>query len=243
MPDYQAIARQADRLRTELKLEHEPIRDIVAVLRQLGLKVVLKRLGRGPDGMYVRRGDVGFVLLNSTPYFPRVRFTAAHECGHHLLGHRVAVDENVFGKSRKDPQEQAANSFAAAFLVPEAALSARLPSTGFIQPGWVYDLATEFGVSYETVVFRLHNAQLLKGGYHQRNALMAKKITVVAESLDMSAPPDRTVLPPEYVRRAIGAYLDGGITLDRLAELIETDASELDRRFSEGAVEHDDETA
>jgi Zn-dependent peptidase ImmA (M78 family) len=243
VPNYAEIERQADGLRQQLKLGYGPIPDTSSLLRQLGIKLVLKRLGvRGPDGMYVRRGAVGFVLLNSSRYLPRLRFTSAHESGHHVLGHQVAVDQNIWGESRTDPQEQAANSFAAALLVPKRALEDRKAEYPRIDAVWVFDFATEFGVSYETVVYRLHNCGLLSG-YQHRDALKSERIAVVPESLEMAAPPERTVLPTEYVRWAVAAYLDGKITLERLAELIEVDAEELDRQFSEGAVEHDDETA
>ncbi len=58
--------------------------------------------------------------LNTSKYLPRFRFTAAHEAAHHVFGHQVAVDQDV-GQTGGDPQERAANSFAAAFLVLEKA--------------------------------------------------------------------------------------------------------------------------
>lgn len=233
MINYGHIARQADELRDRLELPPGPIPDIIGVLRQLGLKVVLRHLGRhGPDGMYVRRQGVGFVLLNSSKYVPRFRFTAAHEAAHHALGHDVAVDQDVT-KTDGDPQERAANSFAAALLMPEPALRERTPPRRAVTPEWVLDTATEFGVSYEALVYRLHNCGLLYGGAQRRDALLADKIGVLPESLEMPAPPASTAFPTEYVRRAMRAYTDGAITLERLAELIEADADALERLFTE----------
>lgn len=191
--------------------------------------------------MYVRRRDVGFVLLNTSKYLPRFRFTAAHEAAHHVLGHQVAVDQDV-GQTGGDPQEQAANSFAAAFLVPEKALRERAEQTPKITPVWVFEVATEFGVSYDTLVYRLHNCGLLRGGYEQRDALRASRIGVVEEALDMPALPERTVFPRDYVRRAVAAYVRGDITLERLAELLEVDPQELARASDESVAGDGDET-
>ncbi|MEK6191360.1 MAG: ImmA/IrrE family metallo-endopeptidase [Chloroflexota bacterium] len=232
MLNYGHIARQADELRERLRVPDGPIPDIVGLLRQMGLKVVLKHLGRqGPDGMYIRRQDLGFVLLNGSKYLPRFRFTAAHEAGHHALGHSVAVDQDVT-KTGGDPQERAANSFAAALLMPESALRERTPPRRHVTPEWVLDTATEFGVSYEALVYRLHNCSLLYGGARRRDVLLDDKIGVLPESLEMPAPPAITAFPVEYVRRAVKAYSDGAITLERLAELIETDPGALERLFT-----------
>jgi Zn-dependent peptidase ImmA (M78 family) len=237
--NYAHIAHEADQLRNRLNLPAGPIPDIVAVLRQLGLKVVLRHFGvQGPDGLYVRRQELGFVLLNSSKYLPRFRFTAAHEAGHHVLGHRVAVDQDV-SKTGGDPQEKAANSFAAALLMPEQALKERTAGRRTVAPEWVLDTATEFGVSYDALVYRLHNCGLLNGGAQRRDALLANKVGVLAESLEMPAPPAQTVLPTEYVRSAMRAYTEDAITLERLAELIEADPQALERLFTDRSAGDD----
>ena len=78
----------------------------------------------------------GRILANTTKGLRRVRFTIAHELGHFLLEHHVpaGVHEGGFmcdsadldGKQRQDPQqarqEDEANRFAIALLVPDARL-------------------------------------------------------------------------------------------------------------------------
>ncbi len=236
--DHDAIARRADELRLQLGLGNGPVVDIAATLRSAGVKLVQRRLGLGgPDGMYVRRGGIGFVLLNSDMYLPRQRFTAAHELGHHVLGHQAAVDENVLDVKGR-AQEEEANTFAASFLVPRGALHERLRKAGAITPDWVFDVAVEYGVSYNTLVYRLHNCRLLPRGAEQRDELKAASRSVVAEALDMPQSPKETVFPPEFVRDAIAAHVAGEITFERLAELLEIPEARLQRRLK-GAVQAD----
>ncbi len=236
--DHDAIARRADELRRQLGLGNAPVVDVAATLRSAGLKLVQRRLGQGgPDGMYVRRGDVAFVLLNNDKYLPRQRFTAAHELGHHMLGHRAAIDEDVLDVKGRS-QEEEANTFAASFLVPRHALQERVRQSSEITPGWVFDLAVEYGVSYNTLVYRLHNCGLLSRGAEQRDELKAASRSVVAEALDMPQPPKETVFPPEFVRDAIAAHVAGEITFERLAELLEVPEAQLQRRLK-GAVQAD----
>lgn len=233
--DHDAVARRADDERRRLGLGNRPIVDIAATLRAAGVKLVQRRLGRGgPDGMYIRRGDLGFILVNSDKYLPRQRFTAAHELGHHVLGHQAAVDEDVLD-ARGRAQEEEANTFAANFLVPRRALQERVRQASAITPDWVYGLSVEYGVSYKTLVYRLHNCRLLPGGAEQRDDLRAAARTVVAEALEMPQPPRETVFPPEFVRQAIEAEAAGEITFERLSELLEIPETQLQRRLKDAA--------
>src|ERR1700674_4297333 len=146
----------------------DPIPEIVGVLEQLGLLVLVRPLGpAGPQGIYVRRSRFAAVLLNGSDYLPRFRFSGAHELGHHERNHYdVHVDIDFNGRDRKELE---ANAFAASFLAPRRALYeriGRLPKSR-LYPDQVLQLAADFVVSYDFMVYRLHNNGLLQGYQHR----------------------------------------------------------------------------
>ncbi|HEY5435889.1 MAG TPA: ImmA/IrrE family metallo-endopeptidase, partial [Candidatus Limnocylindrales bacterium] len=87
MVDFAEVDRRSVQVRERLHLGLAPIADVTAVLAEAGIVVFVRPLGEhGPMGAYVRRPDFAAVLLNSDVYLPRLRFTAAHELGHHEYG-------------------------------------------------------------------------------------------------------------------------------------------------------------
>jgi Zn-dependent peptidase ImmA (M78 family) len=83
------------------------------------------RLLRQPspvEGAYAREDDLAFALINTKTHYVRQRFTAAHELGHHILHRddspRSYVDVS-FDSASDLPEEDEADAFAAAFLMPE----------------------------------------------------------------------------------------------------------------------------
>lgn len=201
----------------------EPVPDIISVLDQLGLTTWVRPLGvDGPDGIYLKRPTVAAVLLNSNRQLPRLRFTGAHELGHHDLGHFQAhVDQNIFGS--KDRREHDANAFAASFLMPSKALyqaASHRGKLGKLSAEDVVAIAREFVMSYDATVYRLHNLGLLTGAAH-RDALRSQRAEVLTDDL-REGPTTRSSTPHGFVRRALEAYRREDINLSRLAEVLES---------------------
>lgn len=233
--DYEEVERRSLAVRERLGLGVAPIADVPGTLADAGLVVLVRPLGEdGPEGLYVRRQDYGAVLLNGDAYLPRLRFTAAHELGHHEYGADAAVDV-VIGATT-DPEERRANAFAASFLMPRVALAQRVAGRP-VTAERVVELANEFGVSYETLVYRLHNLGLLPGGADTRDRLRSERSAVLTNSLRQRRLELRSLLPTEYVKRAIDAYAREDIPLDRLAELLfEDDEARLGRALEEAGL-------
>lgn len=64
------------------------------------------------------------IYLNANDPLPRQVFTAAHEFGHFVLGHKISGGVDVLyrkaiGDHQNDQKEKEANAFAAELLVPE----------------------------------------------------------------------------------------------------------------------------
>jgi Zn-dependent peptidase ImmA (M78 family)/predicted secreted protein len=134
-------------------------------------------------GVYRRVGEVTGIAINAQHPPSLQRYTAAHELGHHVLGHGFSLDEvhNVDGargieesedfdnalaaRSSVDvgdpTEEAAAQAFAATFLMPIQAFNRVLLDLHFdrdrpaLEPEDVYRLSLEFGTSYEATVTQL----------------------------------------------------------------------------------------
>jgi Zn-dependent peptidase ImmA (M78 family) len=102
------------------------------------------------------------IVLNSNEHRNRQRFTCAHELGHYTKrsnqrgegdGAWDYVDHrNFMSSTGKDPEEVYANQFAAALLMPSAAID-RMPFKT------VAAMAYEFGVSEDAMNWRLDHLQ------------------------------------------------------------------------------------
>lgn len=134
-------------------------------------------------GFYRRAGDVVGIAVNSNHPLALQRYTAAHELGHHLLGHTFSLDEvrNVDGARGIDEagdlertlaarshldlgdprKEAAAQAFAATLLMPLHIVNQLLVERGFdrdrpqLDAPHIYTLSLELGTSYEATVTQL----------------------------------------------------------------------------------------
>ncbi|GAA3123412.1 ImmA/IrrE family metallo-endopeptidase [Nonomuraea salmonea] len=99
--------------------------DVYAALRRAGVIGMARPMAR-LFGVYVSPQDNGpAVLLNENLDIIAQRHTAAHELGHHRLGHRSAYDQELdratrWGDGTWPDEEKIAEAFAAWFLMPPA---------------------------------------------------------------------------------------------------------------------------
>lgn len=175
-----SLAAQRARRRLGLPLERRV--DVFAVIEADGVWLMFQPL-RELYGFYRRLGEVAGIVVNSNHPTSLQRYTAAHEFGHHVLGHGYSLDEvrNVDGargvgeagefedvlatRSSADVgdplQEAAAQAFAGTFLMPIQVVNRLLLDRGFdrdrpeLSPSDVYDLSLEFGASYAATVTQL----------------------------------------------------------------------------------------
>jgi len=215
------ISRRAREIRSQLRLGDEPVPDIVNVLEQLGLAVYVRDLGPdGPLGAYLPRPKVKVVLLNSAQNLGRLRFTAAHEIGHFAFDDGAHLDENGFTTSATHV-ERRANRFASCFLLPDVGILARTPPGTRVDAARGVALASEFGVSYQSMGNRLQQLRLI--GNAELARLMADRSAVLTREFRERRLPRAEVLPDDYTRRALQAYFEWKVTFTRLAELLRVD--------------------
>jgi Zn-dependent peptidase ImmA (M78 family) len=134
-----------------------PLDVLALVEEEHGVPVGVLALEEGLAGAYLRRPRGALILLNGTEAAPRLRFTLAHELGHHVLSHSQSVDTAAGLRRPERPMEVQANRFAAELLAPAAAVRAWLDARDGVGVGLdeVVALGATYGISAPAALFRL----------------------------------------------------------------------------------------
>lgn len=219
--------RAAQEQRRILGMDHDPIPDLRFVLEESVGVPVFSRSIDDPDfwGILLLSNADAAILVNSIGPAGRRNFTLAHEWGHLVWklsrgDHTSAVDYR--GADSRE-EKLFVNAFAAQVLVPDAAVQARLAtmpefdSGGFAE--WVQRQANEFGVSFETMSYRLQNVGALTE--EQADSLRAgTRVTSLGSYRGQLAPfPE---LSQSYQHLVFRAFGEGEIGPARAAELLGT---------------------
>jgi Zn-dependent peptidase ImmA (M78 family)/DNA-binding XRE family transcriptional regulator len=214
----------ASRLRATLELGDQPIPDLVEIVEEtLGLDVALEPLVDAVEGLCVRTNGLSIALVNSSPVVGRQRFTLAHELCHYVVGDvdPFHIDEDLFGRGAAEVR---ANSFAAHFLMPDTGLRGRArgrPIDGRV----VCELQYAFGVSLDALLWQLHNLHLITGPQRDEYRAAGPRTLALRHGFVASwmaaRSLERQVRPPaRLARRALAAYEQGLIGVERLAAVL-----------------------
>lgn len=160
--------------RNRLGLGDGPIADLWGLLEtDIGLRLlVFPMRDTATAGMFLY-GEVygGCIAINAKHPPERQRWTAAHEFAH-FLSDRMRPEISVLRKRARQPQgERFAADFARCFLMPASGLirkfegMRRAKSSG-VTPGDVLILARHYTVSFEAMMMRLEELNLVPGGTH-----------------------------------------------------------------------------
>lgn len=142
--------------------------DVFGALRRAGVEVMGQKLG-GLLGLYIDgiQGVPG-CLVNTGLEEVSMRHTAAHELGHHRMGHGTSIDHQEQSPGRWGegwPQhEREAEAFASWFLMPRPAARAALARCGLARPESpldVYRMARWLGTPYATTVRHLVRLKMI----------------------------------------------------------------------------------
>ena len=135
--DYQNARDAAWKILLDCNVERLPV-DLNLICRSLGVHTTsyranamliqrrkLSEIVARSDGLSFFAGDTPVIMFNETCTPERIRFTVAHELGHIVLGHVSpggVTTTNREPNPKDDPQETAANQFAARLLAPACVL-------------------------------------------------------------------------------------------------------------------------
>jgi hypothetical protein len=172
-------AQRALRLRNEMGIGLQAPAPVFDIIDKLGVEL---RFWPIPSLEGVYRAQPSPVILISSDRPPgRQVYTGAHELGHHVYGHGVAVDEaseNAAqeGPASADPEEYLADRFAGFFLMPATAVKHGFRTRGWepkeCTPRQVYAVASWLGVGYATLVHHMRGS--LGMLTYQRSAQLLK---------------------------------------------------------------------
>jgi Zn-dependent peptidase ImmA (M78 family) len=221
----------AEEYRRTLNLGGRPAYSLPNILEQiLGILVLYIDLGTGGSGASTS-GEFGkAVLVNSSDAPWRRNYDLAHEL-FHLLTWDLFSDEEIYSKTKsgKSEVEQWADAFASAFLLPSEEVrrefSRRLEGSKISYINLV-EIAREFKVSIEALLWRLVNLKLLKRKdvidcIEQGKIKDIDKKMRIADWAD-----DKPYLSSRYITLAIKALQLGKISKAKFAEYIDKPFSE-----------------
>jgi Zn-dependent peptidase ImmA (M78 family)/transcriptional regulator with XRE-family HTH domain len=205
----------AELVRQELDLGADALADLPGLIETyFGVDVALSPLGTHADGLCVHSSEISLILASSNFPAGHVRFTLAHELGHHLLGDpREVIGEATTEMFADDPLEWRANAFAGHLLVPEAGAIALLRSrqeTGPPSAPSVLALMTHFQVSFAALIYQLNHLVHAYGEVESAKCVLD--------------PPATMRRPPSRLKRvALEAFAAQQIGLGPVASLLERD--------------------
>jgi len=204
--------------------------------QSLGVDVAVENLPRGLDGLSIASGGYRIALVSSAIPATRQRYTLAHEIAHLAAGDTegVVIDEDLFGRSSE--KEKRANSFAAAFLMPESSLRKALGTSGPTE-ALVGEMLVRYKVSLDALAWRLFNVKLVDAAGRERvRQLSAPKLVLLAGH---AAEYQRQLqdhglrrLPTGLVQRALDAFNRGDVGVRVLSRLTKIPAELLTEQLS-----------
>jgi Zn-dependent peptidase ImmA (M78 family) len=228
--------RLAEQVRLLLELGSVPGATLARTLEDThGVKLFFERLTETHDGdasAACVRGDFGAAILLDASEAPwRQTFSLAHEVFHLVTW--TAVERawaNSGATGDKDPKwyarlEQYADAFASALLLPEGSLTARYDRRtlgGVPSPYDLAQLAVEFGVSTQALVYRLQGLKRLTAA-QAKQLVSDPQVQEAGRQLRGKSPaPPHTPFSPRYVQLAHWAFQRGEVGLSVIARYLET---------------------
>jgi XRE family transcriptional regulator, fatty acid utilization regulator len=214
-----ALARQ---VQNEMQLGDRPGLTLQRKLEdEYGLKTFNLRIEPSGTAACTADPDYGHaVLLNSLNSRARRTFDLAHEFFHLLTWETANSAANSLSN---EAEEKLADRFAAVLLLPETplreAVDRRIKSEQRISVGSICELARDFGVSIDALVWGMHEVY----GWRDQEGTksLITRVRNLAKPYDALTPDDRedvSELPDRYRRLAIQALRAGEISVGRFAE-------------------------
>jgi Zn-dependent peptidase ImmA (M78 family)/DNA-binding XRE family transcriptional regulator len=238
---------QEERARLNLGA-HQPIDQLRKVLEEAGLHVFCDDVDSKLSGLYVFVPDFGYcILVNRQHPRDRRRWTIAHEYGHFLAARDEPGVDYLKPMERKPVGEKFADSFAAAFLMPESGIQRRfydvIDRTGDFRTGDLLHLANHFGASPMATALRLEWLGLIQRGTWdeiQQSGVPVGKLRREAGVDSVSDGDSVDRYPARYKMLAARAFEDGKLSEGQLAEFLRcsrVEAREIVEKYSRARIE------
>ena len=220
-----------------LDLGSRPACNLLNILENsLRFKVIHLGLGDGLSGASIMDSALGVgILVNANDAPWRRNFDLAHEL-FHIVTWNIFSHEEIGDGSRKTKPEQYADSFAASLLLPKEHLLAALKEISVNQELKLVDiieLAKEFGVSSEAVLWRLLNLKKIRKSQVDKILIDPEFRNLdrnLRRGLYTEQRPEK--FPQRYVSLACRCLMEGKFSRGVFAEYMEIDRSDFDDYLS-----------
>lgn len=211
---------RALKLRGEMGIKPQAPAPVFDVIDRLGIKLSFMPIP-SLEGVY--RGRPNPVILVSSERPPgRQAYTGAHELGHHVYGHGVAVgvasgDAGQEPSESVGPEEYLADRFAGFFLMPKTAVK-----QGFRARGWepkectqrqVYTVAGWLGVGYSALVHHMRGSLRMLTYPQSARLLKATPNSIRAGILGREVRENLLVVGEKWTDRAVDVQVGDLILL------------------------------
>lgn len=228
----------AELTRRELDLGSDALGALATLVEQhCAVDVSLSPVGVEGDGLCVHGGGVALILASSDYPDGHLRFTLAHELGHHLLGDpRDVIEEAEHEMFADEAVEWRVNAFAGHLLMPERGIRSVLgwlgSTAGRIDERALAALMEHFGVSRRALIYQMNLLGLLSYDEGQRIQAGCSVQAMVARHKDVAphgaaTRVSRVHRPPQrLVRHAMEGVRSQRLGLGVIAALLERDDDE-----------------
>lgn len=225
-------------VRSHLDLGSDALGDLASIVESnFAVDVALSPLGTQADGLCVHAGGVALIVASTDYSDGHVRFTLAHELGHHLLADpRCVIEENEHAMFADEAGEWRVNAFAGHLLMPERGVRSVLDWLGEHGPGVseraVVALMEHFQVSRQALLCQLNLLKLLSfeaGRRMQRERTVASAIAAHGDVAPTGAATGTRRIqraPERLIRQAIGAARQERLGLSVVATLLDREDDE-----------------
>jgi Zn-dependent peptidase ImmA (M78 family) len=235
----------AEQFRSEYRLGHQPLGNLVALIEQTAeIDVTVVKATPDEHGMAMRdpaRGRV-FVAVAKTPHPMRQRSTLAHELAHVLFGDWD--DTASGGRADRSFEEVRADAFARHLLVPEAGLKELFAGRRPVGLAGLSTVVQRFLVSPAMAAIALQRAGLIDEAtgdtWRQLTTpVLAARFGWTDQYQGLREESDRTRAPQRLLARATLAYTEQVVPVETLARLRDVKVSEVQAELeAAGLVPH-----
>jgi Zn-dependent peptidase ImmA (M78 family)/DNA-binding XRE family transcriptional regulator len=217
----------------QLNLGSRPALNLLNVLENhLRIKVLHLSLVNGISGGSVVDNKLGVgILINREDAPWRRNFDLAHEL-FHVVTWGVFTHEEVGDGTEKTRPEQYADIFASNLLLPESHLRYAVDETtrdDQIRIVDIIELAKDFGVSTEAILWRLSNLRILERSKVEKalqNPELRRMDRISRRGLYYENTPSK--FPIRYISLACRCLIEGKISRGTFAEYLEIDRADVD---------------
>jgi Zn-dependent peptidase ImmA (M78 family)/DNA-binding XRE family transcriptional regulator len=221
----------AEKISRELQLGDYPGELLIKRLEEdFGVLIMARSLEAGSAACY-RKNNISIIVLNQNDAPWRQIFSLAHELFHLITWNQECINVIKNNKDFFQKNEQAADAFAAALLMPYQMIHLDIQGNKLTY-SFIVALARKYNVSTEAMLWRLYYLKIIS---HEtvKKTLSDSDFTEIDRSTFKEALQSTTPLGNRFIRLAYLAYEKGHLSQARLAQMLGVKLRDVQKYLSE----------